>query len=208
MIGNGLEEYFLDVGTWLISEGVNGPGRRLVIWLQGCTFACPGCFNPEFQSSQGGLHINCYDMAELIAAAPGIEGVTFSGGEPLLQAASLLPLLHWVMEKNLSVVCYSGYRFDELTALGEPSVNEFLSCCDILIDGRFDQEEKAALLWRGSRNQTVHFLSDRYLDLKDEALASAATQAELIQGSGHLATTGFMPPDLWKKLQNRLKEVQ
>lgn len=201
-----LEDSYLSVGTWLISEEVNGPGRRLVLWLQGCHFACPECFNPEFHDPYAGLRLSCADIVELIAAAPGIEGVTLSGGEPLMQVKSLLPLLRWIKAEGLTLVCYSGYRLEELNLGAVPLAEEFIPLCDILIDGRFDAQEKASLLWRGSKNQTVHFLTDKYSGFKEAADKTGTKQVELIQGSGALATTGFMDSRVWEKLQKRLRE--
>lgn len=201
-----LEDAYLSVGTWLISEEVNGPGRRLVLWLQGCHFGCPECFNPEFHDPNVGLRISCADIAELIAAAPGIEGVTLSGGEPLLQAKSLLPLLRWIRTQGLSVVCYTGYLLEELNSKDVPFSEEIISFFDILIDGRFDISEKAPLLWRGSKNQSVHFITDKYRHLKETSNKTGTKHVELIQGSGTLATTGFMDSQVWKKLQDRLRE--
>lgn len=202
-----VEDSYLSIGTWLISEEVNGPGRRLVLWLQGCHFACPECFNPEFHDASKGIRLSCADIVELITAAPDIEGVTLSGGEPLLQVQSLLPLLRWIKAEGFTLVCYSGYRLEELNSGVVSLAEEFLTLCDVLIDGRFDVQEKTPLLWRGSKNQNVHFLTDRYSDFKEAADKTGTKQVELIQGNGTLTTTGFMDSRVWEKLQKRLSEV-
>lgn len=100
------------------------------------------------------------EIAEQINSTPEIEGVTFTGGEPLLQARDILPLAMWIKSKGLSIVCYTGYLFQEIVDGEIPYAEKLLRWLDILIDGTFQEEDKGALLWRGSCNQTVHFLTE------------------------------------------------
>ena len=79
----------LNIAQTLPRSAVNGPGERFVIWVQGCSFACPGCWNPDTWSFE---QRNLHDVDQLIAevlATEGTEGVTFTGGEPFAQAGAL-----------------------------------------------------------------------------------------------------------------------
>src|SRR5262245_10990749 len=87
----------------------NGPGTRAVIWSQGCTLNCPGCFNPETHSFKGGEEVSVDDLFRRLASiGERIEGITISGGEPLQQLHPLLAFLRRVRgETNLSVLLFT-----------------------------------------------------------------------------------------------------
>jgi anaerobic ribonucleoside-triphosphate reductase activating protein len=70
-------------------SAVNGPGERAVVWFQGCDLQCRGCFNPASHPFNRHRDKPGEDVAELILACRGIEGVTFSGGAPFQQAGDL-----------------------------------------------------------------------------------------------------------------------
>jgi anaerobic ribonucleoside-triphosphate reductase activating protein len=143
---------------------VLGPGKRAVVWVQGCGFRCPGCLVPESWNSKGGCSAAVDELAEWIAAQPDIEGVTFSGGEPFDQPGGLLALLDALEQRRpgLSALSYTGYTYRWLALHGSVEQQELLERLDILIDGRYRQELHADLLWRGSLNQRIHVLSKRY----------------------------------------------
>ena len=82
----------LNLAGFLARSGVNGPGIRAVVWVQGCPFRCKGCFNERFQPFSPATGIPVDTLAGTILALPGIDGVTFSGGEPFAQAGPLAEL--------------------------------------------------------------------------------------------------------------------
>ncbi len=96
----------------------NGPGVRAVVWVQGCGKRCPGCFNPEFQAREGGCEVTAEEVLRRIAVAEGIEGVTFSGGEPFDQAAALAEVARGAQARGLGVVVFTGYTRGELEEVG------------------------------------------------------------------------------------------
>ena len=84
----------LNVHAILPRSRANGPGVRTVIWLQGCTLCCPGCFNPGTHSAEPRLLMPEADLlARIIADQHEIEGVSISGGEPLQQPEGLLAMI-------------------------------------------------------------------------------------------------------------------
>jgi anaerobic ribonucleoside-triphosphate reductase activating protein len=138
----------------------NGPGARFVIWLQGCTLGCPGCFNPATHDARGGREVPVSELAAQLAATPGIEGLSLSGGEPLQQPAAAAALLDAARALGLSTLAFSGYTEDEIRALpGGPAV---LARLDVLIDGRYVAGERLATGLRGSANQRIRLFTDRY----------------------------------------------
>ncbi|MCA9706513.1 MAG: radical SAM protein [Myxococcales bacterium] len=82
----------LNLARTLPKSAANGPGERFVVWVQGCPLACPGCWNPDTWSFAPRRVVEVAAMAEEILAVSGIEGVTFTGGEPFMQAHALAAL--------------------------------------------------------------------------------------------------------------------
>jgi anaerobic ribonucleoside-triphosphate reductase activating protein len=108
--------------------------------------------------------ISADSMADAILSAPDIEGVTVSGGEPFLQAEALGAMLHRVRAERpaLGVIVYTGYRYEEL--LAEPAAMPLLRETDLLIDGAYVRELDDGRGMRGSSNQRLLHLTDRYRD--------------------------------------------
>ncbi|MCF8093483.1 MAG: radical SAM protein [Desulfotignum sp.] len=140
-----------------------GPGSRAMLWLQGCRQKCPGCITPDMQSLEDKEWIDIKILAELIGNVRGIEGITVMGGEPMLQLTSLMMFFSLIKEKyDLGIMLYTGYYKKELLEKKEKDVNRLLSNVDILIDGPYIRELDFSQKWRGSENQNIWFLSERY----------------------------------------------
>jgi anaerobic ribonucleoside-triphosphate reductase activating protein len=143
---------------------VEGPGRRSVLQLMGCTLRCPGCHTPETHSVDGGVLMSVGEVVDLLLDSEGAprDGVTILGGEPFLQHENLGPLLRELKGRGQHITLYSGYTLEELRARTEPSVREALALADILIDGRFVASlARDAGEWRGSTNQRVIYAPGR-----------------------------------------------
>ena len=163
----------------------NGPGARFVVWLQGCTLGCPGCFNPATHA-QGGRSVT---VEALLAQIPDdVEGISLSGGEPLQQAAGAAALLGAARARGLSTLVFSGYTLAEIEQLpGGPAV---LAATDVLIDGRYVASERLARGLRGSANQRIHVLTPRYALADVEATPVAEIR---IGPTGEVVLTGVDP---------------
>lgn len=134
---------------------VDGPGIRYVIFTQGCTHACKGCHNPDSHALTGGYLKSIDEIIEEIDNNPLLDGITLSGGEPLLQAKPLISLCREIKKRNLHSILYSGFTYEEILRLGSPQ-KELLSLCDMLIDGKYEADKSSlALLYRGSSNQRI-----------------------------------------------------
>ena len=137
---------------------VDGVGIRAVIWTQGCTHNCPGCHNPETHSFKGGFVVDTDEIKKEIEQLTTEDGVTFSGGDPMMQVDACLDIAKIIKKCGLNIWCYTGYTFEELLKMSEkkPSIMEFLKLIDILVDGKFIIKEKSLnLKFRGSRNQRI-----------------------------------------------------
>jgi anaerobic ribonucleoside-triphosphate reductase activating protein len=153
------------------SSRANGPGLRCTIWLQGCTLGCPGCFNPETHTADGGEWVEVETLARRILAlaepaagsetAHRIEGLTISGGEPLQQLPALLHLLQAVrLNSRLGILLFSGYTWDEIQRM--PAAGQLLGLLDVLIAGRYQANRRLGQGLLGSTNQSIHLLTGRH----------------------------------------------
>lgn len=155
-----MSEFILRVGHEVPETDAEGPGRRYAIWVQGCTLLCPGCCNPELFSAEGGTPVHVNDLLERILATD-VEGISLLGGEPLQQPVALAELCRRTREAGLSVMIFSGYTIEEIRQLD--GGNDVLAWTDLLVDGRYDRSQPDEVRrWIGSRNQRLHFLTDRY----------------------------------------------
>lgn len=142
---------------------VLGPGIRAVIWVQGCPLRCEGCVAMETLPFDGGSVMPVAGLAAWLIGLDGIEGVTFSGGEPFAQAGSLALLLDKVRQArpDFTALCYSGFTYAALRRGGDGQ-RALLDRLDLLIDGPYQRGKHGNLRWRGSSNQEIISLSDRY----------------------------------------------
>ncbi|MCI9127337.1 MAG: radical SAM protein [Eubacterium sp.] len=157
---------YLNLASIRLCTESEGPGKRLAIWVQGCERRCPGCCNFDMQEIRKNIIVDAEDLIELIQksmSSEKIEGLSFIGGEPMLQAEGLSEVAKWAHSVGLTVLVFTGYLYKELIEMKNRSVDKLISNVDILVDGPFIQElyddERD---WIGSKNQAVHFLTKAY----------------------------------------------
>ncbi|MFE2941441.1 4Fe-4S single cluster domain-containing protein [Streptomyces sp. NPDC059255] len=184
---------------------VLGPGTRAVIWVQGCPLRCRGCVAAETLPFEGGTASTVDELADWLCGLPGVEGVTFSGGEPFSQAAALAALLDAVRARRpgLSAMAYSGHRYEALRE-GGPDRRALLRRLDLLVDGPYVAARHASLRWRGSANQRIVALTGSYAHLASEPDTSAGVELSL-EADGSLSWAGVPPtPGFRKGLEEQL----
>ena len=156
---------------------VNGPGLRAVVYFQGCTLGCRDCWNPETHAFAG-KDRSIAEAADLVVSADeecALEGVTFSGGEPMQQAEALLALIEWLRDRlpGLSFGMYSGYSEPELSGghywcrselargVKQRVWRSIRAHLDFAVLGRFAASRPSALSLRTSANQKLVLFSER-----------------------------------------------
>lgn len=180
----------LRIHDFLPSSRANGPGSRAVIWLQGCTLSCPGCFNPATHNPHAGRLESIEKLFNQTDNLRGqIEGITISGGEPLQQLQPVANLLQRVRkETSLSIILFTGYRWDEIQKM--PQAYSLLDSLDVLLAGRYQQENRIATGLLGSSNKTIHLLTPRYTQNDLERVPDAEI---IITPAGELIYSGINP---------------
>jgi anaerobic ribonucleoside-triphosphate reductase activating protein len=189
---------------------VNGPGERAVVWFQGCDLSCRGCCNQSSHAFDRNRDRPVQEVGDWILSRPGIEGVTFSGGEPFQQAPQLCALCEYLKLRraSLSIGAFTGYTLCELTEgrwhwkahEGDGWVNgnarlfdQIKQFLDFGVFGRFRQtmacNDKPLC---GSRNQEVVFFTDRY---SPQDLEPQGYEVTITENGTTTIITGFPPRD-------------
>jgi anaerobic ribonucleoside-triphosphate reductase activating protein len=174
-----------------------------VVYFQGCSLHCEKCWNPSSHKFRG-LELTVLEVAQRFEEASRLEpleGVTFSGGEPMQQAEALLELMREIRRTApaVSLGMFTGYTESELTSgrfvtrLGATveqryelwrTVRELL---DFAVMGRYDQTQPAIAPLRTSRNQRLVLFSSRY----QEGDFGPQLVEISIEESGNSVLTGF-----------------
>ena len=194
----------LRVHAQMESSQVNGPGRRAVIWVQGCSLGCAGCFNKRSHSTAGGREVKIpvlVDWLKSLWLADAISGLTISGGEPMEQAAEISTFLEAVRSglPPLSIGLFSGYAEGELVQ-GQFRADSSLSRAqrgdlwqrirrhlDFAVLGRYNRLQPSDRPLATSRNQQLLLLSDRH----PEGDFTAQSVEITIGAEGMTQITGF-----------------
>lgn len=168
----------------------NGPGLRAVIWVQGCSLGCLGCFNPASHAFGGGECVpTAAILKRVISLQDRIEGLTISGGEPLQQPEAIIELLEALrMRTELSSIVFSGFTWEEISR--KAWATRLAACADVVIAGRYDQRWHIASGLRGSTNKRIQLLTNRYT--RDQIERTPETEA-IVGTDGSIVLTGVQP---------------
>ncbi len=166
----------------------NGPGVRFVVWSQGCTLGCPGCFNPETHPAGHPAHEQAAGkLAAAAAALAGeLEGVTLTGGEPLQQPAAVAAFCSELRARtDLGIIVLSGYTRAEIEA--DPARLAAVADADMIIAGRYNPGLRVGSGLRGSANKqywarTGRYRSDDFEAVPDLEIAVAADGTITVSG--------------------------
>lgn len=157
-----MNKIFLNCAHIAASSLVNGPGNRCVVWVQGCSRKCPGCFNPHTHDHTPVKLIDPAILGNRLAQLENIAGLTISGGEPFEQAQGCSVLARTFRRTGISVMVFTGWTLKELKLSHNRYVQEFLDTIDILVAGPYI-ESLACMpkLWRASSNQILYCLTEQ-----------------------------------------------
>lgn len=179
-----------------------GPGRRVVVWLAGCTKHCPGCANPELWQVSGTQEMTAQVLARCLGELhwqKGADALTLTGGDPLEQADELLRCLEAVRGQYRDVLLYTGFTLEELgERLSGEQMGALRRLVDVLIDGRYVEAlNEDGLALRGSSNQKVNFFNPD-MRASYEEYASHGRTVQNVVFEGRAMSVG---------IHNRVKET-
>jgi anaerobic ribonucleoside-triphosphate reductase activating protein len=185
-----------------------GPGRRVGIWVQGCSIRCPGCISVDtWAQGRGRTHVS--DVLDAIA--PWIstaDGFTISGGEPFDQTEALTALLVGIRKRSAAdILVFTGHSLEGIST----QLSSMEGLIDALIADPFDENAPQTLALRGSDNQRLVPLTalgrerfaeyDRRADITDRAVDV------MFDSNGEVWLAGIPARDDFRRLQHLLREA-
>lgn len=180
-----------------------GPGKRIGIWVLGCSKHCEGCMSLSFHEKDPTREREITDvLMELrgICKEKTVDGITVSGGEPFEQEA-LYELLYGARTLGIQdVLVYTGCLFEELCT--HPAV----PLIDVLIDGEYKEECNDNGCLRGSSNQRILILNPALAEKYEAYLKTTPRSFELIANEKELLIVGMFPKggtQIYRKLMKK-----
>lgn len=163
-------DFEIGINRYALTSQLGPVGEKFVtVWTHGCCRNCPGCIAEGWnRTKEPRLTVSPDILAEMLLMEYGtLDGVVLSGGEPFLWSAALSEMIACLdesEEKRMGVMIYTGYSYDELKELAKDKddVASLLARADIIVDGSYIKSLDNSEAFRGSSNQRLIFLTDRY----------------------------------------------
>ena len=180
------------------NEHLYGPGKRLLLFTQGCSLRCKGCTNQHLWEFGKGIDVT---IEEILNQCADLDGITLHGGEPLDQANVLVELIKKLKQQGKTVILFTGYIFKELNKVQKQA----WTSSDMVISGRYEEQNRNIYLqFRGSTNQKVFTHKGKYKDYK---IKDGQTVAILsFNEQGEMQSRGFRTDEL-EQLLNEISKV-
>jgi len=188
-----MTENKINIAAIVTETGSEGPGRRFVIWVQGCSIKCDACCNPEMMEFNKGKW-NTIDELFMLIIKSNCKGISILGGEPFDQAEPLGLLAKKVSDAGIGIMVFTGYSLNYLQN-NKKKNKLLLKYTDLLKTGPYIKEAHSyKRRWIGSDNQELHFISDRYRNYPD--ISSEYLQSVTINMSENEEAVICGSPDL------------
>jgi anaerobic ribonucleoside-triphosphate reductase activating protein len=180
------------------NEHLYGPGKRLLLFTQGCSLRCKGCTNQHLWEFGKGIDVT---IEEILNQCTDLDGITLHGGEPLDQANVLVELIKKLKKQGKTVILFTGYIFKELNKVQKQA---WLSS-DMVISGRYEEQNRNIYLqFRGSTNQKIFTHKGKYKAYK---IKDGQTVAILsFNEQGEMQSRGFRTDELEQLLNEISKD--
>ena len=176
---------------------VLGPGKRIGLWVAGCQRGCKGCSNPELWAQRPEYEVAVADVVKLIRKVCDehpVDGFTLSGGEPMDQAPALAELIAQIRPIASDILVYSGYRLEALQERKDPATAFVLQHIAVLIDGAYIEAQNDNAVLRGSNNQRIIMLDDRFAPRYHAYIAQGENQIQNFTTSDGVISVGIHHP--------------
>ena len=183
-----------------------GDGKRMGIWVQGCSLGCENCLNRTLWNKRGGKSISIVDLFNwVVLQQSNFDGITISGGEPFQQYEQLMAFLYLIkMKTTLTVQCFTGYTLSELQELFPDKI--FMKYIDILVDGRYIQEQHENTNLKGSKNQRIYkFING--VPFEHDVLETSTKWSININDQGQIHMAGIPKKNELKEICSQLARI-
>lgn len=182
---------------------VLGPGKRIGIWFDGCNHHCVGCSNPELWESQEKYHTKLETVMDMLAGVirnNDVDGFTLTGGDPLEQPEALRELLPEISMYTDDIILYTGYKYEEV----QEKYDDILKFVAVLVDGPYIESRNKEELLRGSANQRVLILNDKYKAVYEKYLKESPSEVQNFTSPTGVISVGIHRPGYKEELDSFL----
>jgi len=197
----------VNIASIIQSTQALGPGVRAVVWVQGCPFRCTGCIAPGMIPFQKAQLVTIEDLANDLLSSSAVNGLTFSGGEPMEQAMALAGVAKLVRKRReVNIITFTGYRYE--TLVKQPTrngISELLAQTDVLIEGSYLKSLNNGTGLRGSTNQRIIHLTSR---LKQFDLENYPRQNEILFNERDYIFIGIPAYGVQESLETALRSPE
>ena len=176
---------------------VLGPGKRIGIWMQGCEHHCPDCSNPELWNQNESCHTDAEHvirLIRLIASEHQVDGFTITGGDPFYQPDALRQLFPLLKEISDDILVYTGYMYEDVP-------RDILQHIAVLIDGKYIEERNHGEVLRGSDNQRIIILQEKYRSLYETYTDSPRSRIQNFTTRDGIISVGIHLPGYEEQLK-------
>lgn len=183
-----------------------GYGRRVGLWMQGCSIRCPGCISKDTWDVRPSDVVPGEEvLRQLLAWLVDADGLTISGGEPFEQPVALRWLLEGIRNRfEGDVMVYSGYSWEHIMT----HAAWIQGVADVVISDPFDPKAGSQRIWRGSDNQRAHTLSSlarvRYGENLESRLWPRSRSLDVCVTEGDVWLAGIPRPGDFSRLRKAL----
>lgn len=188
----------MNIARILYPVKVLGIGKRVGIWVCGCSRKCNGCSNPELWARKPKYEItldNLKNVIKNVAASNEIDGFTITGGEPFEQAEELSELITFLKLLNEDILIYTGYSLNDLRSNPSGDIQSILDSISVLIDGEYIEERNTDAPLRGSDNQKISILNPKYKDCYEKYFETAHNQIQNFTTTDGVVSVGIHGSD-------------
>ncbi|MDR1321081.1 MAG: radical SAM protein [Gracilibacteraceae bacterium] len=178
------------------------------IWVCGCPRRCRGCANPELWERRPEFEITVDRLREVIsgiAAGRQIDGFTVSGGEPMAQPEDLGALVRYLGTVSEDILVYSGFEYGELMKQDSEIIRSVLTSIAVLIDGRYVEKLNKDIILRGSENQNVIILNERFRAKYENYLEITRNQIQNFTTADGVVSVGIHNKDFKSKIRSKIR---
>jgi anaerobic ribonucleoside-triphosphate reductase activating protein len=184
-----------------------GPGRRVGIWVQGCSIRCPGCISVDTWAQGRGRTVVSEVLGVIAPWVPSADGFTISGGEPFDQLDALATLLSGIRKLSAAdILVFTGHRLEKIS----PQLSLMDGLIDALIAGPFDEAAPQTLALRGSDNQRIVPLTmlgrERFADYDRRADAREQSVDIMFDDTGEVWLAGIPARNDFRRLLRLLRD--
>lgn len=188
-----------------------GPGKRITLWVQGCSRQCPGCASSDTWNRNNGLCINVNKLGDKISKIiidENLDGFTITGGEPVEQAEPLVSLIKIVknnvktlcMNNNFDILMFSGYQKRDIEKISSGLINEI----DVMVCGEYDYERSRSNRLVATDNQELIILNNDVNDLYQKYITEENVPLQFEIGANSVSFVGMPNAGDLKKIEEKL----